>query len=142
MVQRSVKVGVGVLVWKDGKIALIKRAGSFGAGTWSPPGGHVEFGELALDAACRETAEEIGIKIKGLEILGFVEDISAEYDTHYITVWAQSQWASGELKPKDVEFTESGYFSINDLPEPVFISFKNFLDGKLLPKRDQILPST
>jgi len=72
MVQRSVKVGVGVLVWKEGKIALIKRTGSFGSGTWSPPGGHVEFGELALDAACRETAEEIGVKF-AYEFSGIVK---------------------------------------------------------------------
>ena len=131
MVQRSVKVGVGVLVWKDGKIALIKRTGSFGAGTWSPPGGHVEYGESALDAARRETSEEIGVDVKDIEIIGFTEDISEEYGTHYMTIWTQCYWASGELKAEDTEFTQSGYFDVKDIPQPVFISFKNFLGGKI-----------
>ena len=138
MSQKSVRVGVGVLVWKEGKVALIKRTGNFGSGTWSPPGGHVEFGEFALEAAIRETMEEIGVKIKNLNVLGFTEDLSAEYNTHYITVWTRADWASGELKAKDIEFTESGFFDINNLPEPLFISFKNLVEGKLLPKK--VLP--
>jgi 8-oxo-dGTP diphosphatase len=135
---RSVKVGVGVLVWKEGKIALVKRTGASGAGTWSPPGGHLEYGEFALEAARRETREEIGVEIENLKTLGFTEDISTEYNTHYITIWVQCNWASGELKPTDVEFTESGYFNMETLPNPLFLSFKNLIEGKLLPKKVQI----
>lgn len=131
----AVKVGVGVLMWRGDKIALIKRTGSFGPGTWSPPGGHLEFGELALDAARREAREEIGAEIDHLEILGITEDISEEYSTHYITIWVQSDWASGELKASDVEFTESGFFDINHPPMPLFIPFQNLLEGRLVPRR-------
>ncbi len=138
MEPRSVKVGVGVLVWKGDKIALIKRTGASGAGTWSPPGGHIEFGESVLDAARRETMEEIGVEIDSLEILGFTEDISAEYGTHYMTVWVRSNWASGELKAEDVEFTKSGYFSMDSIPGPLFLPFKNLVVGELLPKKMQI----
>ena len=126
---RAVKVGVGVLVWKGDKIALIKRAGPFGPGTWSPPGGHLEFGELAVDAARRATREEIGVEIDHLEILGITEEISEECGTHYITIWVQSDWASGELKASDEEFTESGFFGISPPPRPLFIPFQNLLGG-------------
>ena len=135
MEQRSVKAGVGVLVWKGGKVALIKRTGSFGPDTWSPPGGHIEFGESALEAARRETMEEIGVEIGNLKVLGFIEDISKDYGTHYITIWVQSVWVSGELKAEDVEFTESGYFDIENPPKPLFISFKNLLEGKMMPEK-------
>jgi len=137
---RAVKVGVGVLVWKGDKIALIKRAGSFGLGTWSPPGGHLEFGELAVDAARRETREEIGVEIDHLEILGITEEISEEYGTHYITIWAQSDWASGKLKASDEEFTESGFFDISHPPSPLFIPFQNLLGGRLVPRRRGGMP--
>lgn len=132
MEQMQVKVGVGVLVWKGDRVALVKRSGSYGSGTWSPPGGHVEFGESVLETARRETMEEIGIEIENLEVLGFTEDV-AEVN-HYITVWVRSDWASGELKTSDMEFTVSGFFKMDDLPEPLFISFRNLIDGRLLPK--------
>ena len=140
MNQKQVRVGVGVLVWKDGKIALIKRFGHYGSGTWAPPGGHVEFGEFALEAAIRETMEEIGVEIKNINVLGFTEDLSAAYDTHYITIWTRADWASGELKATDIEFNESGFFDMNNLPEPLFISFKNLVDGKLLPEKVLLIP--
>ena len=138
MSQKQVRVGVRVLVWKDGEIALIKREGKYGSGTWAPPGGHIEFGESAIEAAIRETMEEIGVEIKNIKALGFTEDFSALYDTHYITIWIKADWASGRLKSRDMEFTESGFFDINNLPEPLFVSFKNLVDGKLLPKKSYL----
>jgi 8-oxo-dGTP diphosphatase len=132
MERMPVKVGVGVLVRKGDKVALVKRSGSYGFGTWSPPGGHVEFGESTIETARRETMEEIGTEIENLEVLGFTEDIAK--DNHYVTVWVRSDWASGELKISDTEFTESGFFKMDDLPEPLFISFRNLIEGKLMPK--------
>ena len=132
MERMPVKVGVGVLVRKGDKVALVKRSGSYGSGTWSPPGGHVEFGESVIETARRETMEEIGTEIENLEVLGFTEDIAK--DNHYVTVWVRSDWASGELKISDTEFTESGFFKMDDLPEPLFISFRNLIEGKLMPK--------
>jgi 8-oxo-dGTP diphosphatase len=38
-----VKVGVGVLIEKDGKILLGKRISSHGSGTYNLPGGHIEL---------------------------------------------------------------------------------------------------
>lgn len=135
MKRKPVRVAVGVIIRKEGKVALIKRAGKYGANTWAPPGGHMEFGESALSTACRETMEEIGVEIKNMVVLGFTEDFSAEWNTHYITIWVQSDWASGELKDIDIEFTESDFFNMEDLPEPLFISFENLVSGKLLPLR-------
>ncbi len=140
MSQKQARVGVGVLIWKEGKVALIKRSSQYGPGTWAPPGGHIEFGESALDAAVRETMEEVGVKIRNIDVLGFTEDLSSTYGTHYITIWTRADWASGELKESDAEFTQSGFFDIKNLPEPLFISFRNLMDGKLLPKNVQLIP--
>lgn len=138
MEQKTVRVGVGVLLWKEGKVVLIKRTGTYGTSTWAPPGGHVEFGESVLETARRETAEEVGIDVVNLEILGFTEDFTPTYNTHYITIWVQGDWKSGELKTVDNEFTESGLFIMDNLPNPLFIPFKNLIEGKLLPKRKSV----
>ncbi len=39
------QVGTGIIITKDNQVLLIKRKGPQGAGTWSTPGGHLEFGE-------------------------------------------------------------------------------------------------
>ena len=38
------KVGVGVIIIKDGKFLMGWRKKSHGSGTWCPPGGHLEYG--------------------------------------------------------------------------------------------------
>jgi 8-oxo-dGTP diphosphatase len=47
---------------KNDKILLINKKRGFGAGKINGPGGKVEAGELPIDAAVRETIEEIGIR--------------------------------------------------------------------------------
>ena len=68
------QVGVGVAVFvvrsktptyqSDTPTFLMgKRKGAHGAGTWSIPGGHSEFGESPQEAARREVFEETGIEV-------------------------------------------------------------------------------
>jgi len=66
------KVGVGVMILnKQGQVLLGKRhdnaekAGSdlHGEGTWTMPGGKLDFHETLIDGAIREVAEEIGVNI-------------------------------------------------------------------------------
>ena len=61
------KVVAGTILEQDGRILLTRRAIDPGRGLWTFPGGFVDFGESATDAAVRETFEETGLKI---DILG------------------------------------------------------------------------
>ena len=67
------KVGVGVIIVKEGKILLGKRKNAHGEGTWCPPGGHLELGESYEECAKRETFEETNFKIevKSLSSIGY-----------------------------------------------------------------------
>ena len=133
-VELRVKVGVGVVIRKAGEILLIKRAGSRGAGTWAPPGGHLDFGESVFECAKREVMEEVGTQIKDLRVIGFTQDIFKKPKGHYITIWVSSAWKSGKIKPSDREFSEARWFSPGKLPNPLFLPLKNFIKGSVLPE--------
>ena len=47
----GVIVGVAVLVRRGEQVLLTHRKGSHGAGTWAPPGGHLDMGESFEDCA-------------------------------------------------------------------------------------------
>ncbi len=57
---------------KDGRVLLIRKKRGLGAGKINAPGGKLEPGEGALDAAVRETQEEIGVTPLMLEDRGVV----------------------------------------------------------------------
>jgi 8-oxo-dGTP diphosphatase len=46
---------------KDDRLLLIRKKRGFGAGKINAPGGKIEPGETALEAAIRETCEEVGV---------------------------------------------------------------------------------
>ena len=84
-------VGVGVMILKDNKVLLglrnpnKEKASSElnGQGTWTMPGGKVEFMEKLVDAAKRELEEETSLKATKIEFLCISDDMT---DTaHYVT---------------------------------------------------------
>lgn len=62
------KVSAGLVIICDNKILLVHPTDSRWHGTYSIPKGQVEKGEEILDAAIRETYEEVGIKIHKTQI--------------------------------------------------------------------------
>jgi 8-oxo-dGTP diphosphatase len=57
--------------WIGGRLLLVRRCDS---GTWELPGGRVDIGESAVDAAVRETAEETGIRVLVTGFAGLFSD--------------------------------------------------------------------
>jgi 8-oxo-dGTP diphosphatase len=64
---------VGAVI-KDGRgrLLLIKRGHSPGAGLWSLPGGRIEPGETDAEALIREMREETGLVIEAGPLIGTV----------------------------------------------------------------------
>jgi 8-oxo-dGTP diphosphatase len=121
------RVGVGVAVVKEGKVLLGKRKGAHGAGTWSFPGGHLEFGETVEECACRELAEETGLKATSLRLGPWVQDMM-EGNKHYITLFAFVDAFEGEpqlLEPHKSDRWE--WFEWHSLPSPLFMSVQSLL---------------
>ena len=61
----TVRVACAGAVVRDerGRLLLIKRAHEPAAGRWTVPGGRVEPGETAAEAAAREVREETGLEV-------------------------------------------------------------------------------
>lgn len=53
----------------DGRVLLVLRANEPSRGLWSVPGGRIEPGESARDAAAREVREETGLDVEVGELL-------------------------------------------------------------------------
>lgn len=128
-----VRVGVAVVIIRDGKILLGERIGSHGANTWATPGGHLEMGEEIAACAIRETLEETGLKVSDVSQLGFSNDVFNPLNKHYVTLYVVANDVEGE--PKIMEPNKClgwQWFALDELPKPLFLSLENFLkQGKL-----------
>ncbi len=132
------KVGVGVIVLKDGKVLFQKRKGAHGEGTWSFPGGHLEFNESWEECAKRETMEEFGVSIKNVRFAGLTNDIHTSEGKHYITIFMLSELDSGEPRIMEPHRTvEIGWKDWNDMPRPLFLPITRLLEQGYSPLKEK-----
>lgn len=135
-------VGVGIMILKDNKVLLglrnpnKEKASSElnGQGTWTMPGGKVEFMEKLVDAAKRELEEETSLKATKIEFLCISDDMT---DTaHYVTAGFIVKEYIGEVKTMEPEtIMEWKWFDINNLPtniyKPSLKSIEKYNSGKI-----------
>jgi len=95
-------IGVGVVVLRDDKVALIRRAKPPRKGLWSLPGGRQRLGETVRETAAREVREECGLEVEITALLDVVDSITrsddASYLYHYTLIDFLAEWRAGELK--------------------------------------------
>ena len=131
-------VGVGVMLLRTGKVLLGKRNSNaekadselHGEGSWTMPGGKLNFREKLADAAIREVFEETGIRIKKevIVMISLTNDIVE--DAHFITIGFFCEKFEGEAKVMEPdEITEWKWFALDDLPDPIFSPSKKIIDN-------------
>jgi 8-oxo-dGTP diphosphatase len=121
-----------------GGLLLVRRCDT---GDWELPGGHVDPGESASDAAVRETAEESGITVDITGLAGIYTDPG-----HVITdprtgqvrqpfaVCFHASPLHGSPAGDQVETSEARWFTIGDIPAlPIQSAVRRRIDHALTP---------
>jgi 8-oxo-dGTP diphosphatase len=130
----SPHVGVGVIITRNDQVLLLKRKNVHGTGSWSTPGGHLEFGESPEECAIREAKEETDVDITAVKFRAVTNDVFEAEGKHAITLWMEGEYLSGEAKINAAyEMSEVGWFRWEQLPEPLFLPFGNLLAGQCYP---------
>ncbi len=123
------KVGVGVMVMKDGKVLLGKRKGSHGEAQFAWPGGHMEYMESFEDVAKREVKEETGMEIENVRFLRLY-NLKEYAPKHYVDIGLMADWKSGEPKVMEPEKCEGwDWYALDALPSPLFATVPSFVEA-------------
>lgn len=132
--ERHPRIGVGIIIVKDGEVLLLRRASVHGSGTWSTPGGHLDHGETLEECAAREAMEETGIEVTDIRFRAITNDVFEEDGRHYLTVWMEAEHRSGKPEVRAAhEMSDVGWFSWDRLPSPLFLPLRNLLEGRCHP---------
>lgn len=125
--KKKVGAGFGVMLMKEGRVLLGKRHSDsnkadselHGEGTWTMPGGKLEFGESFEDGAKREVYEETGLQLNNVKVI-CVNNDKNEY-AHFVTIGLFSDKFDGDPKVMEPdEIVEWKWFSIDNLPTPLY----------------------
>ena len=91
------QLAVSAVIFREGKILLVRRARSPGTGFYSLPGGRVEFGESLHAALHREVDEETGLRIEIGGLAGWREVLpAAGGGGHYLIMSFAARWIARE----------------------------------------------
>ncbi len=123
-------IGVGVMVFKDGKVLIGKRKSEMGRGSYIFPGGHLEYMESFDSCVRREVLEESGLDSKAIYLPARVYNLK-EYDPkHYIDLSFAADWVSGEPKVLEPEKNESWrWYDLENLPSPLFAGMSSTIES-------------
>jgi 8-oxo-dGTP diphosphatase len=111
-------------VFRDGAVLLVQRGPTSAMpGLWSLPGGHIEPGERAIDAAQREVLEETGVSVEMLGLIDVHDVMIRNADNiltaHYLIAVHVARYLTGEPQAASdvtdacfVEITHLDHFAL------------------------------
>lgn len=112
---------VGVVCLRGEEVLLIKRGTPPLEDSWSLPGGRIEWGERAIDAALRELKEETGCTAKIIGLIDVVDAVLSRRGEsgespwgHYVLIDYAARWIGGEPIAGD-DARDARFFAPADL---------------------------
>jgi ADP-ribose pyrophosphatase YjhB (NUDIX family) len=112
------KVAVGAVVGNDeGQLLLIRRADS---DVWLYPTGWCDVGYSAAEVVTKEVAEETGIEAEPVRLIGVLDGLRLGMSRIPLySLLFLCRAVGGELRPHPLECTDVGWFTEDNLPEPL-----------------------
>jgi ADP-ribose pyrophosphatase YjhB (NUDIX family) len=108
------KLIVSVIVERDGRVLLLRRAIEPRRGYWTFPGGYMEIDESVEECVLRETREEAGITVE-LEGLVGIFSRPAPEGPGIVSIVFRGRLQEGEPGPSR-EVLEARFFAPDELP--------------------------
>lgn len=107
----------------DGIVLIKRKNPPYG---WAIPGGFIDYGERAEEAAVREAFEETSLSIRDLKLFGVYSAPNRDPRHHTLTVVFTAR-AEGLPKASD-DAADIGIFTRNNLPSPFAFDHAQILE--------------
>jgi len=130
---------VSIAAFRGPNILLVKRSKPPYAGLWSLPGGVIQLGETAREAAARELREETGLVADDLFVNGIhdvIEKRQAVVDAHYVLIIFLAHNLSGIAAAGD-DARDIRWFAPSDLAQATLTPGLENILAKLAPIGDE-----
>lgn len=129
--KNQINLGTHIIIKNENnEILLCKRNKKFGFGEWELPGGHLEFQESFEQNLERECKEELGINVKVGKLVSVATNM--KYGNHYIIfTFLSKSYQAKPVHKEPHEHSEINWFSLDKLPNKLFISPKYAIDDYL-----------
>jgi mutator protein MutT len=124
----SVSFSAIIMTNEHDQILLLRRKNaSFGDGQYALPGGKIESGETALEAARRELAEEVCVGAEQLALAHVVNRQGPETE-FYVFIFKALAWTGLPINGEPDKCDDMRWFALEALPENIIDAHRQAIE--------------